>query len=88
MLWTILRRCALHAMNSNIRKPAMGATSVSSSISGDMSVGDILRKAKKELILKRICLAMFLLVLIALVVYFAVAGYFEAIADFFIALVG
>ncbi len=74
-------------MNSNIRKPSIAATSVSSSIGGKESVGDILRKAKKELIFKRICIAMFLLVLVALVIYLFVAGYIGDLIDNSLALI-
>ncbi|MCR5592987.1 MAG: hypothetical protein K6F79_04485 [Saccharofermentans sp.] len=74
-------------MNGNIRRPSVAATSVSSSISGRESVGDVLRKAKKELIFKRICLALFLIVLAALIVYLFVAGYINNLIDDSLALI-
>lgn len=74
-------------MNGNVRRPSMAATSVSSSISGRESVGDVLRKAKKELIIKRICLALFLIVLAALIVYLFVAGYVNDLIDSSLALI-
>jgi len=74
------------AMNSSVRRPSMGATSVSTSIDGKESIGDVLRKAKKELLFKRICLAMLLLVIAALLVYLFVAGYFSELLDASLAL--
>ena len=74
-------------MNNSVRKPSMGSTSVSSSISGRESIGDILRKARKELLLKRISLALLLVVLAALVVYLFVAGYITGFIDASFALI-
>ncbi|MCQ2515641.1 MAG: hypothetical protein MJ094_02120 [Saccharofermentans sp.] len=80
------KEVCLVAMGSSIRKPTMSATSVSSSIGGNETVGDVLRKAKKELILSRICYGLFLLVLVALIVYLFVAGYVGMLVDEFFAL--
>ena len=71
-------------MSGSIRRPSIAVTSVSSSIEGKESIGDALRKAKKELLFKRICIAMVLVVLAALVVYLCVSGYLpDLIAGFF-----
>lgn len=80
------KEVCLVAMGSSIRKPSMSATSVSTSIGGNETVGDVLRKAKKELILSRICYGLFLLVLVALIVYLFVAGYVGMLVDEFFAL--
>ncbi|MBP3811362.1 MAG: hypothetical protein ILA15_11750 [Clostridiales bacterium] len=74
-------------MNSNVRRPSIAVSSVSSSIEGKESVGDVLRKAKKELIFKRICIGMFLIVLATLIVYLCVSGYIPDLIDGFFALI-
>ena len=68
-------------MNSNVRKPSIAVTSVSSSIDSKESIGDILRKAKKELIIKLICLAMILTLLALLIVYLIVSGVASDVLD-------
>ena len=72
-------------MNSNVRRPSIAVSSVSSSIEGKESVGDVLRKAKKELIFKRICIGMVLIVLATLIVYLCVSGYIPDLIDGFFA---
>lgn len=74
-------------MSGSIRRPSIAVTSVSSSIEGKESIGDALRKAKKELLFKRICIAMVLVVLAALVVYLCVSGYIPDLIDGFFALI-
>ena len=74
-------------MNSNVRRPSIAVSSVSSSIEGKESVGDVLRKAKKELIFKRICIGMVLIVLATLIVYLCVSGYIPDLIDGFCALI-
>ncbi|MBR4493293.1 MAG: hypothetical protein IKP14_01160 [Clostridiales bacterium] len=74
-------------MNSNVRRPSIAVSSVSSSIEGKESVGDVLRKAKKELIFKRICIGMVLIVLATLIVYLCVSGYIPDLIDGFFALI-
>ncbi len=69
------------AMNSNVRRPSIGVTSVSSSIDGNETIGDVLRKARKELIFKRICVVLLLLVIAALIVYLFVSGYIGDLVD-------
>ncbi len=75
------------AMNSNVRRPSIAVTSVSSSIDGKESVGDVLRKARKELIIKRICLGLLLTVLVFLVVYLFVCGFVSDLVDASFALI-
>ena len=74
-------------MNSNVRRPSIAVSSVSSSIEGKESIGDALRKARKELMFKRICLALGLLVFVALIVYLCVSGYIPDLIDGFFALI-
>lgn len=74
-------------MNSNVRRPSIAVSSVSSSIEGKESVGDVLRKARKELIFKRICIGMVLIVLVTLIVYLCVSGYIPDLIDAFFALI-
>ncbi len=75
------------AMNSNVRRPSIAVTSVSSSIDGKESVGDVLRKASTELIIKRICLGLLLTVLVFLVVYLFVCGFVSDLVDASFALI-
>ena len=74
-------------MSGNVRRPSIAVSSVSSSIEGKESIGDALRKARKELMFKRICLALGLLVLAALIVYLCVSGYIPDLIDGFFALI-
>lgn len=74
-------------MSGSVRRPSIAVSSVSSSIEGKESIGDALRKAKKELLFKRICIAMVLTVLAALVVYLCVSGYIPDLIDGFFALI-
>ena len=53
----------------------------------DMSIGDVLRKARRELVTKRIQIAIAVILLITLIVFLAVSGYFEAWIDSLIGLV-
>lgn len=69
------------AMNSSVRKPSIAVTSVSSSIDGKQSIGDVLRKAKKDLIIKRICVGMILVLIVLLVVYLVVSGAVSDVLD-------
>lgn len=64
----------------------MGVTSVSSSIGGKETIGDVLRNARRDLIFKRICIALLLIVLAAFVVYLFVDGFFADLVDASLAL--
>ena len=72
------------AMNSNVRRPSIA---VSSSIDGKETIGDVLRKARKELLFKRICLVLFFMVLAALIVFLFVSGVMSDLVDAFFALI-
>ena len=75
------------AMNSNVRKPSIAVTSVSSSIDGKESIGDVLRKAKKELIIRRICFGFLLVLFVLLIVYLFVSGIMSDLLDASFALI-
>ena len=75
------------AMNSNVRRPSIAVTSVSSSIDGRESIGDVLRKARKELIIKRICLGFLLVLFVLLIVYLFVSGVMSDLLDASFALI-
>ena len=81
------RKVCPSAMNSNVRRPSIAVTSVSSSIDGKETIGDVLRKARKELLFKRICLGLFFLVLAALIVFLFVSGFMSDLIDAFFALI-
>ena len=74
-------------MNSNVRRPSIAVTSVSSSIDGRETIGDVLRKARQELLYKRSCLVLVLLVLAALIVFLFVSGVMSDLVDDFFALI-
>ncbi|MBR3533435.1 MAG: hypothetical protein IKN80_06090 [Clostridiales bacterium] len=74
-------------MSSSVRKPSIGVTSVSSSIEGKETIGDALRKARKELIAKRVCLGLLLAVVLALIVYLIMIGFFSELIDASFALI-
>lgn len=74
-------------MSGNVRRPSIAVSSVSSSIEGKESIGDALRKARKELMFKRICLLLGLFVFAALIVYLCVSGYIPDLIDGFFALI-
>ena len=74
-------------LSSSVRKPSIGVTSVSSSIEGKETIGDALRKARKELIAKRVCLGLLLAVVLALIVYLIMIGFFSELIDASFALI-
>lgn len=75
------------SLSSSVRKPSIGVTSVSSSIEGKETIGDALRKARKELIAKRVCLGLLLAVVLALIVYLIMIGFFSELIDASFALI-
>ena len=81
------RKVCPSAMNSNVRKPSIAVTSVSSSIDGKQSIGDVLRKAKKELIIRRICFGLLILLFVLWVVYLFVSGTVSDLLDASFALI-
>lgn len=72
--------------NSSVRKPALGNTSADSRNTADMSVGDIMRQAKKDLLFKRISLAMIGVLFVALIIYIIVNGTAADLIDRFFSL--
>ena len=53
----------------------------------ELSIGDVLRQARRELVTKRILIAIAVILLITAAVFFAVSGYFESLIDSLIGLV-
>jgi len=65
----------------------VGSTKQASTVGNkELSIGDVLRRANRQLMTKRILIAIFVILLITLVVFFASAGYFERLADYLISL--
>ena len=52
----------------------------------EMSIGDVLRRAKRQLMTKRILIAIMVILMVTLVVFFAVSGYFDRLVDYLISL--
>ena len=72
--------------NSSVRRPDLGNTSVEGRNNADLSVGDIMRQAKKALILKRIIIVLLVVILIFALIYFIVTGYAANLVDRFFSL--
>lgn len=65
----------------------VGSTKQASTVGNkELSIGDVLRRANRQLMTKRILIAIFVILLITLVVFFVSAGYFERLADYLISL--
>lgn len=72
--------------NSSVRRPDIGNTSAEGINSADMSIGDIMRKAKSNLILMRVLYVLVLLIVIALVIFAVVTGFAADCLDRFFSL--
>ena len=53
---------------------------------GDMSIGDVLRVAKRQLMTKRILIAIVVILLVTLCVFFVSTGYLDRFIDYLISL--
>ncbi len=58
----------------------------SSGRNGEMSIGDVLRVAKRKLMTKRILIAIVVILLITLCVFFVSTGYLDSFIDYLISL--
>ncbi|MCQ2527541.1 MAG: hypothetical protein MJ108_00310 [Saccharofermentans sp.] len=72
--------------NSSVRRPDIGNTSAEGINNADMSIGDIMRAAKKNLILTRVLYALLLLIILALFIYAIVTGFAADCLDKFFSL--
>ena len=58
----------------------------SSGRNGEMSIGDVLRVAKRKLMTKRILIAIIVILLVTLCVFFVSTGYLDSFIDYLISL--
>lgn len=56
------------------------------SMEKDPSIGDVLRKARKQLVTKHILVAIIVILLVTLAVFFVVNGFFGRLIDYLIGL--
>lgn len=61
----------------------MRASNVDSNKEKDLSVGDVLRSARKSLIARQIAIFFFFLLLVLCIIAFFAFGYFEQVFDYF-----
>ncbi|MBO4242241.1 MAG: hypothetical protein IKT14_03495 [Clostridiales bacterium] len=72
----------------SVRRPSLAHSSLSRTSEEKIPVGDVLRKAQRDLLLKRICYGLLIVILIALIVAGVVMGYAAQFVDWFYALLG
>lgn len=73
---------------SFVRRPALANSSSVLGRGENTSIGDVMRKAKKDLFFRRCLLGIFLVLLVSALIYAAIVGYAEILVDKFFALVG
>lgn len=52
----------------------------------ELSIGDVLRRANRQLMTKRILIAIVVILLVTLIVFFVSTGYFDRLVDYLISL--
>ncbi|NLT12264.1 MAG: hypothetical protein GXY06_07635 [Clostridiaceae bacterium] len=71
--------------NNKVRMPAyMRATNVESQFDSNLSVGDVLRKANKRLIIRQIVWIVIYLLLVGALTYGVLTGKFENAVDYIV----
>lgn len=75
-------------MKQNLEQVRQVGSTRQASVGGnkEMSIGDVLRRAKRQLMTKRILIAIMVILMVTLVVFFAVSGYFDRLVDYLISL--
>ncbi len=74
--------------NSSVRKPALAHSDISDKASASVGIGEVMKKAQKELVFKRITYVILALLLITFIAYAVVMGYAEMLVDRFFSLMG
>ena len=72
----------------SVRRPSLAHSNLSGTSEEKIPVGDVLRKAQKDLLMKRICYGLLLVIVIALIAASVVMGYAAQFVDWFYALLG
>ena len=75
-------------MKQNIEqvREVVSTKQASSGRNGEMSIGDVLRVAKRKLMTKRILIAIVVILLVTLCVFFVSTGYLDSFIDYLISL--
>ena len=74
--------------NSSVRRPALTHSGINTSADESVSIGTVLRRAKKNLFFKRCLIGIFIVLLITLVVCLFLLGYVDLLMDKFYSLLG
>lgn len=74
--------------SSSVRKPALAHSEISGDKDNQLSIGAVMRKAKRELFLRRVVYGILLVLLLTLIAYVITLGYAEDIVDRFFSLMG
>ena len=69
--------------NNAVRRPKLAHSSIKTDKHEELSVGDTLRKAKKDLFFSRCVIGILIVLLVTSVVVFWYFGYFDKIWDYF-----
>ena len=67
--------------HTSVRKPSLTHSNIRKGSDAELSVGDILRREKKNLLLMRILLIMFIILVITAIVTAGVLGYLDGLID-------
>ncbi len=75
--------------NSSVRTPAIAHSNVRKSDDATVvPVGTVLRRAQRDLFFRRCLYAMFIILLVTAIAYFAIMGYIDILLDKFYSLLG
>ena len=74
--------------SSSVRKPALAHSEISGDKDNQLSIGAVMRKAQRELFLRRVVYGMLIALLIAFIGYIITLGYAEDLVDRFFSLMG
>ena len=89
MVWTIfMGGRILVRSNSSVRKPALAHSDIGNKASSARGIGEVMKKAQRELFFKRITYAILAVLLLTFIVYAVVGGYAEVLIDRFFSLMG
>lgn|GEM_PF-625440 len=68
--------------NNAVRRPQLAHSSIKTDKKSDLSIGDTMRKAQKNLLVSRIVTAVLIVLVVALIAVFAYLGYFSGIVEY------
>ena len=72
----------------NIRRPSLAKGTTGNKHGEALPVGDVLRKAKKDLLLSRCLYGVIAALVIAIIVFAVINGYLDSLVDSFFSLIG